>query len=255
MLYCALSPVIFRYTHVCSSLAFFLLPSIHHIVVRQTRRGWMQECLGCEAKTEFKYLIGDTEVAQSLEDADCFCRMCCSPIHPFQMRVQELSTDAELLTVDRPTRCAASSCKCCCYQEISVTSGGQALGSVKENCYYCVPAFTVFTASGEELYLVHPPTCCGGMCVQCCSEGNPCGKGCCKVPFWVFNAGQTNTGGDAPHIGKILKKPKSFGTEMLTDADAFAITFPEQASADEKALLVGTSIFLNAMFFEEGGGQ
>jgi hypothetical protein len=88
------------------------------------------------------------------------------------------------------------------------------------------------------------------MCVQICSEGNPCGKGCCKVPFWIFPAGQANTGGDAPHIGKILKKPKSLGVEAFTDANAFTITFPEQASADEKALLVGTSIFFNAIFFE-----
>ena len=72
------------------------------------------------------------------------------------------------------------------------------------------------------------------------------------APFWIFQAGQSNTNGDAVHIGKILKKPKSWGTEIFTDADAFAITFPEQASADEKALLVGTSIFLNAIFFEGG---
>jgi hypothetical protein len=227
-LYCALSLFLLCFTfysHAYSSLASF--------------------------SRTLQYFIGDTEVAQSLEDADCCCRIFCSPIHPFKMRVQELSTDAELLTVDRPTRCAAGGCKCCCYQEISVSSGGQELGNVKEDCYYCVPAFTVTAAGGEELYKIHPPTCCGGMCMNCCAEGNPCcGKGCCKVPFWVFNAGQANTNGDAPHIGKILKKPKSLGTELLTDANAFTIDFPEQATADEKALLVGTSIFLNAMFFE-----
>jgi hypothetical protein len=240
-----------RYIPVCSSLASCSLMYI--LTVRQTRRGWLQECMGCEAKTEFKYAIGENTIAQSLEDTSCFCRLFCNPIHPFQMRVQELSTDAELLTVDRPCRTPAGCCKCCCYQTIDVTSGGQKLGSVKENCYFCVPAFNVFDANDEELYLIHPPTCCCGCCVQCCSEGNPCfGKGCCTAPFWVFQAGQKNTGGDAVHLGKILKKPKSWGTEFFTDANAFAITFPEQASADEKALLVGTSIFLNAIFFEGG---
>jgi hypothetical protein len=199
-----------------------------------------------------KYNIGETTVAQSLEETNIFCRLCFKSCHPFEMRVQELSTDAELLTVDRPFRCGAGACKCCCYQTIDVTSGGQKLGSVKENFYCCVPAFNVFDASGEKLYLVHPPTCCCGCCVQCCSEGNPCfGKGCCKVPFWIFPAGQSNTGGDANHLGKIVKKKKSIATEVFTDATAFDISFPEKASADEKALLVGTSIFLNAVFFEK----
>jgi hypothetical protein len=39
--------------------------------------------------------------------------------------------------------------------------------------------------------------------------------------------------------------------EVFTDSDAFEVTFPEDAATDKKALLVGTSIFLNAIFFEE----
>eukprot|EP00977_Amphora_coffeiformis_P007233 scaffold1569_cov171-Amphora_coffeaeformis.AAC.19 len=36
----------------------------------------------CEARTEFKYFVGGNEVAQSLEDASCLCRLCCQPCHP-----------------------------------------------------------------------------------------------------------------------------------------------------------------------------
>ena len=104
--------------------------------IRQTRRGWLQECLACEAKTEFKYFIGETQVAHSLEDTDCFCRMCFAPIHPFKMNAKELNTEASLLEVDRPLRCAAGFCKCCCYQEATVTSGSDELGTIKETCAY-----------------------------------------------------------------------------------------------------------------------
>jgi hypothetical protein len=68
-LYCALSLFLLCFTfysHAYSSLASF--------------------------SRTLQYFIGDTEVAQSLEDADCCCRIFCSPIHPFKMRVQELST-------------------------------------------------------------------------------------------------------------------------------------------------------------------
>jgi len=64
------------------------------------------------------------------------------------------------------------------------------------------------------------------------------------------NQAKTN-GGEAPHLGKILKMPKSIKTEIFTDANAFEVTFPEQATVGQKAMLVGTSIFLNAIFFEE----
>lgn len=103
--------------------------------IRQTRKGWFQELLGCEARTEFKYFIGGDQVFHSLEDADCCCRLLCAPNHPFQMTVKELNTDAEIVTVDRPFRCAAAGCKCCCYQEATFLSGESELGSIKETCW------------------------------------------------------------------------------------------------------------------------
>lgn len=75
-------------------------------------------------------------MAHSLEDTDCFCRMCCNAIHPFKMNVKELNTEASLLEVDRPCACAAGGCKCCCYQSATFTSGGQDIGSIKETCYF-----------------------------------------------------------------------------------------------------------------------
>lgn len=124
------------------------------------------------------------------------------------------------------------------------------MGSVKEQFYCCVPRFKAYDADGKELYKMHPPTCCGGICINCCAEGNPCGAGCCKVSFRVYLASQKKTDGDAPYLGSILKKPKSAAVEIFTDACAFDVTFPEGASVDEKALLVGSTIFFNANFFE-----
>jgi Scramblase len=172
------------------------------------------------------------------------------------MRVNEVATEAELVTVERPCACAATSCKCCCYQSARFTSGGNVLGTVKETCYFCVPSFKILDASGAEVYLLHPPTCCGGVCVNCFTEGNPCGKGCCKVPFWIFDAAAQNTNGsNAPQLGKILKKPKSLAVEIFTDANAFEVHFPATSTVEQKAALVGTAIFLNAVFFESGSAE
>jgi hypothetical protein len=104
--------------------------------IRQTRRGWCQELMGCDAKTEFKYFVGSDQIATSLEDTDCCCRMFCSAIHPFKMVVKELNTDAEMVSVDRPCASAVGSCKCCCYQTATFTSDGQAIGRIEEQ-FYC----------------------------------------------------------------------------------------------------------------------
>jgi len=231
------------------------ISSISKMEVRQTRRGFCQEILGCEARTEFKYFIEGTQVAHSIEDSDCCCRFWISPNHPFTMEVKELNTDAEMITIDRPCRCSIGCCKCCCYQEISVNSGGQVLGTLKEDCWYCVPAFTSRDEAGNPVYKIHQPTCCCGICVNCCTEGNPCcGRGCCKVPFRVYPATQSDTGGDAPYVGKILKQPKSLMTEAFTDANAFELIFPDGSTVAQKGVILGTSIMLNAVFFEDTGG-
>ncbi|EED93227.1 predicted protein [Thalassiosira pseudonana CCMP1335] len=170
------------------------------------------------------------------------------------MSVVEKGTNAELLSVDRPCSCPIGGCKCCCFQTMSVTSAGQPVGSIEEKCFCCVPRFMAYDGSGNELYKMHQPTCCCGMCVNCCAEGNPCGKGCCKASFRIYPANQDKTDGDAPYLGSILKKPKSLATEVFTSANAFDIKFPDGASVDEKALLIGSAMFFNANFFEGQDG-
>lgn len=217
--------------------------------MRQTRRGWLQECLGCEAKTEFKYFIGDQQVFHSLEDASCLCRFCFSPCHNYTMVIKELNTDAEIVTVDRPFTCPPNPCKCCCYQKATFSSNNNKLGTMVETCYFCVPSFKIYDHNESYLYLVHPPTCCGGICINCCAEGNPCGKGCCKQSFRIYKSEVGNQGGDE-YEGLILKKPKSAMTEIFTDSNAFEIDFPKNATADQKGILTGAAIFINSLFYE-----
>lgn len=109
---------------------------LQKLEMRQTRRGWCQEILGCEARTEFKYLADGTQVFHSLEDATCCCRFFCAPCHEYKMTVKELNTEAEIVSVDRPCTCPAGGCKCCCYQEATFSSNGNNLGRMKETCYF-----------------------------------------------------------------------------------------------------------------------
>ena len=79
-----------------------------------------------------------------------------------------------------------------------------------------------------------------------------------KSSFRIYDAEASKTNGDAPFLGMILKKPKSAATEVFTDANAFEVDFPKDATADQKGILIGMSIFINSVFFEgdsSGGGS
>jgi hypothetical protein len=72
----------------------------------------------------------------------------------------------------------------------------------------------------------------------------------------VFRADQWVTDGPmAAREGKIVKKPKSYLAELLTDANAFEVDFPPHATSQQKATLVGASVFFNSLFFEETPAQ
>jgi len=177
-------------------------------------------------------------VAHSIEDSNSCHNFLISPNHPFTMEVKELNTDAEMITIERPFQCCLSCCKCCCYQEISVNSGGQVLGTLKENFWLCVPAFTSRDEAGSPIYKIHQPTCCCGMCVDCFTEDECCG--CCKVSLRVYPATQSYTGGGAPYVGKILR-----GNGDLE------VMFPDGSTVAQKGVLLGSSLLLNGIIFHD----
>jgi len=71
----------------------------------------------------------------------------------------------------------------------------------------------------------------------------------CTVPFHVFKVGKDHGTGIVPD-GKIVKKMKSLTTELLTDANAFDVEFPMDATVDEKVMVAGSAVLINEMYFE-----
>lgn len=232
------------------------------MTIRQTRKGWCQEILGCQAMTEFKWFNTTNELAiahfaTSTEHSPCMSRFCCKGCQRFQMEVKEEGTGDVIFDIERPWKCAGGPCKCCCFQELKFTSQGQELGKFKERCYCCLPQSVIKGADGEELYLLHPPSCCGGCCMDCCADTSTsnCCMQClgCTIPFHIFKAGDEH-GSNAKPAGKVTKKMKSLATELFTDANAFDVEFPENATTAEKAMIAGSTILINEMFFEDDGG-
>lgn len=220
------------------------------VVVVQKRRRCLQECFGCEAQDYFDIYKNDEKekFAMAKEKSGFCCRFWCAPNHEFTIGVKEEGTDAELMEFHSPFICCASCFSCCCFQTMTMKMGGKDIGKMTDQAYCCVPRFQIVDAEGKGVYKVHQPTCCGGCCVNCCYDGI-CN---CKTAFQVFPHDQEDTDNGAKHAGEIMKMPRSLATELFTDANMFKITMPEGATSEQKGLLIGTSIFLNAAFFERG---
>ena len=218
-------------------------------LLTQRRKGWFQECFGCQAKTEFNYYDANkNRVATSIAESECCERTCCPQCYAFNTDIKSSISQQTLLTVKHPFVCGPGSCKCCksWRANVQIFSGGEHIGDVTEEWYYCVPKFAVNDAKNGPVFKLHEPTCCAGWCVNCCAAG--CCN--CKRPFHVFPYSQEKTDGDVMPAGVIMKDEISFKDFILSDAQKFGVTFPETSTPQQRALLIGAAILVNFSFFE-----
>jgi len=253
------------------------------LLVKQTMRGCLQECLGCEAKSEFKvsrmefdwmddYRLVEEAKTQAdemyaLEESSCCCRLCWRDGRPFNMKVSEGAEEggAELLHFAKPcslplnfsipTKDGSVDCPCCCLLPRIETNlpSGAALGS--ESKYICdinllVPKLQ-YSEGGEPIYILKPETCCGGCCISC----NPCsGKGFVYIPFYFHDPGTGDVIGKEGYGGKetpqIRKLWAGLTKECCSTADTFAVMFPPGIDAKRKAGLLGLTFLLDFTVFE-----
>lgn len=226
-----------------------ILGSCDSMEIRHARRGWMQEFFCCISKSQFTYLNNKQVVAKSKEDFTFVCRCCFAPCHPFDMSIEDAKTETDFIEVNRPFRCCIGTGKCCCKQEATVFSGDEHLGDIKESCWWFVPSFKVYDQNETKLYVVKPPTCCFDGCVDCCPGGqNPCPLGHCRIPCNVYPVNNGVEGKDP--VGRMDKIPKATFADTFNEINYFKVDFPDKATTDQKGLLLGSSILINAIYFE-----
>merc|ERR1719357_1493090 len=76
-------------------------------------------------------------------------------------------------------------------------------------------------------------------------EGPCCSWACCQdLDFKVMTVDRKK------EVGKITKNWRGIGTEFLTDADTFSLTFPKNLDVPVKTTLLGAAILIDFAFFE-----
>merc|ERR1712072_128432 len=254
-----------------------MLDSSKEFMISQTTKGCFQELLGCEANSQFKFLImqdsGQPNHVGMIEEESNFCiRLCCKGSRPWETfmvegQMDDISQVPAILKFVRPFRCALGNCKCCCFQEVETYDGaGGSLGGIREKMWFCIPTFQVYKPDNSGEYDIHMPTCCGGMCVNLCAQG--CCN--CRIPFYIYPAGSQEetplkSTGSKPVPGMEKEQPtpdaqickvwSSLGVDLFTDADQFEFKAPDNATADSKARLIASTLMINQIFFEQQAGD
>ena len=171
-------------------------------------------------------------------------RSCCpSNIREFNMEIYHVINLGQQATkifanALKPLMCP---CFCCCRPEMTLLLGDQkeVVGKIVNTFTCCDPEFDVFDKSGNVKFRVHADCCqCGLLCAN-----NICGK-FSSANFDIYDGTLTNK------VGQISKMAAQSYSEMVTDADSYQVTFPQQASPHDKLLLIALGLMIDYQYFE-----
>jgi len=210
---------------------------------------------GCEqANTYYVYPLGNDEEKKGKkfykckEKSDCLAKQCLTGgCRPFVLHVNIEDDDEEIdntpfLMLDRPCKCTFF---CFDRPEMSIRyvedGRNDYLGKVRDVFICCGVRFEILDALNNLKYVINGSVCQWGMwCPAPCDQ-------CENITFDI----QSPSG---EVISTIKKKSPGCLNAMVSDADNYAINFPNGATKEEKALLMSAALLLDYLYFEEKGG-
>mmetsp|Transcript_5587 Transcript_5587/g.11374 ORF Transcript_5587/g.11374 Transcript_5587/m.11374 type:complete len:283 (-) Transcript_5587:162-1010(-) len=258
------------------------LGSKNAILVKQTPRGCCQECMGCEAKSEYKIsamdfgymksggILTDGATTQPDEmyalEQSSFCMRCCwRDGRAMNINVSQggEAGGSPIIDYAKPCGCPLNlwiplgedgiECPCCCLlPELTTVVDGHELKSQYICDGYCCVSKFAYLEDGQEVYRLKPDTCCFGCCPKC-----KCGGGRRPaIPYFFYDANNdriTDGEGDDDRQPQIRKVYTGMAKECCTTADTFAVFFPRDADVKRKAGLLGLTFLLDFTVFERQG--
>jgi hypothetical protein len=260
------------------------------LLVKQTMRGCLQECMGCEAKSEYKVsemdfgYINDTgllsdgamskpDIMYLLEESS-FCMRCCwqegraltIPV----TRGPEAGGE-ELMRFEKPM-----GCQICLNIPICVPNQDQQVEIMFVDCPMCcmLPMMETKKAGSDEVFSKTQYVCDMFLGVpkfdyyegdqvlyriapETCCGGCCMNPRCCRarlgLPFYFYDP---NTGAMIDEDKDELQRPQitkvwaGLKKECCSTADNFAVFFPEGCDNRRKAGMLGATMLIDLAWFE-----
>ena len=226
------------------------LNNIHSVIIKQQPE-FLEAYSGCETQNRY-HVFGLTQMGyvylfKCLERSGWCTRNClASSIRPFTMEIRHIASIGQFdpsFSKNFANALRNFKCTCFCLNRpeiiVSLSDSGKFVGKIINPFTFCDPEFEVYNTSGELKYLVKGDCCqCGLLC-----SNNFCGK-LSEVYFPIYK------GRGGGQVGNIVKKVAQLH-EMVTDADTYMVDFPNDATPEEKLLLISLGLFIDYLYFEE----
>lgn len=120
--------------------------------------------------------------------------------------------------------------------------------TIREPYTCCDPKIEVSDGNKQSKYVVTADCC---QCGICCSGS----YGKLTDTFFGIHEANKEDFSLSSAEGKIHKHPIRYGLQMMGDADSFEVTFPTNATPEDKLSLICTVLMLDYLFFEDSGAR
>ena len=146
----------------------------------------------------------------------------------------------KFITIRKPCRCAFSCfCACCTRPIFEVVTPIETLGKIIEIRTLCDPVLHVLDVNDNIIYIISTKCCqCGYFLRDSFCDNRKCAR-------CMFIISDKNNNG----IGKIFKDHRS-GKRIQPDYDQMVITYPAEASCQEKILILCASLSIEYLYFQ-----
>jgi hypothetical protein len=229
------------------------LASCPSLLIRQEPE-FLEKFTGCEMPNVYHVFgnspLGFRYLFKCIENSNCCARRFCSSsqrpldlniIHCNSLDQLGMNYTTPFATMQKPFMCTFY---CLCRPEINVVlnSTGQAIGKVKHICTVCDPTFEVYNAASGLKYIVTANCCqCALICPGILGKTS-------RGIFDIIDVGSNQV------VGQITREPANI-SEIITDADTYAVNFPPTADANDKLLITGLALLIDYQFFETDAGE
>jgi hypothetical protein len=216
---------------------------------------------GCESSNRYNiYLLDKDKTKKFLfkckEQSNWCCRNCCfSNMKSFDLKMvhiinsnKNINYKKAIAEFNKNFKCT---CLCCPRQKMEGYIFGESengtkkikkpIGGVIEECSF--GSFLLVYGSNDEIrWKIYSEYCQCGFCCKDTSLGK-----CYEVDFWIYD-GKSDIKINKP-VGNIHKVFKGL-SELMTDSNAFILTFPKKATPIERLMLIGAVIMIDYRYFE-----
>ena len=207
---------------------------------------WLEIVTCCETKNRYDVYARINEqnvfLFKCKEQSGWCMRNCCpGNCREFNLKLT-LPNQQKFAILERPYKCT-----CCCCNRPTMTckfTDGNQFGRIREPFRACSPLFETYDESDQSKYYLEIPCC---QCGFCCRMGT-CGK-CSEVYGNIYEDPSLTT-----PVGVIKKKEKC-AQEMISDANTFFITFPVNATRNDKLNLIATVLMVDYRYYEDNANQ